>query len=131
MFSKVAPTEWTSLFSEEQQTLLRSLSWFDPEDLALVVEFAQLSPEVFQTLTRYQSLNDWMWNHPGLHEVKNQAFIAEEGLKNKPVEAVKGLFKCTKCGSEETISSQKQTRSADEPMTIFITCLKCGKKWRE
>lgn len=26
---------------------------------------------------------------------------------------------------------EKQTRSADEPMTVFGTCLDCGKKWRQ
>ena len=131
MFAKIEPVAWTSLFSQEQQELLLSLDWFNPENRRLVVELAQLSPSTFESLRRFTSLDDWTWNRPSMSEIKNQAFIAEEGLKNKPVEAVKGLFKCTKCGSEETISSQKQTRSADEPMTIFITCLKCGKKWRE
>ena len=26
---------------------------------------------------------------------------------------------------------QLQTRSADEPMTTFITCLNCNNKWKE
>ncbi|SNW62911.1 Putative transcription elongation factor TFIIS, Zinc finger [Orpheovirus IHUMI-LCC2] len=38
----------------------------------------------------------------------------------------KGLYKC-KCGSMETTYVQIQTRSADEPMTTFVTCNKCGK----
>jgi transcription elongation factor S-II len=25
---------------------------------------------------------------------------------------------------------QMQTRSADEPMTTFVTCLECDKKWK-
>ncbi len=42
-----------------------------------------------------------------------------------------GGFRCSKCGGEKTTHYQMQTRSADEPMTVFITCLKCGKRWRE
>ena len=42
-----------------------------------------------------------------------------------------GMFRCNKCGSERTTNYQKQMRSSDEPMTVFIKCLKCGKKWSE
>jgi len=35
------------------------------------------------------------------------------------------LYKCYKCGERKCKTSQMQTRSADEPMTIFITCLNC------
>ncbi len=38
---------------------------------------------------------------------------------------VSNIYKCHKCGSRETKTSQMQTRSADEPMTIFVTCLVC------
>lgn len=41
-----------------------------------------------------------------------------------------GVIKCNKCGSNETSHFQAQTRSSDEPMTIFWTCVKCGKKGR-
>lgn len=36
------------------------------------------------------------------------------------------LFKCGKCGSEEVRVREQQTRSSDEPLTIFVTCKKCG-----
>lgn len=40
-------------------------------------------------------------------------------------------FKCKRCGKRDTIYTQKQTRSADEPMTLFIRCVPCGNKWRQ
>lgn len=41
------------------------------------------------------------------------------------------LYKCGKCGARDTTYTQAQTRSADEPMTTFITCNKCGKRWKQ
>eukprot|EP00977_Amphora_coffeiformis_P017434 scaffold5684_cov169-Amphora_coffeaeformis.AAC.9 len=40
------------------------------------------------------------------------------------------LFTCGRCKSVKTTSTQKQTRSADEPMTVFVLCLNCGKRWK-
>lgn len=39
-------------------------------------------------------------------------------------------FYCTKCGKRETKYCQVQTRSADEPMTTFVTCVNCGNHWK-
>jgi DNA-directed RNA polymerase subunit M len=36
-------------------------------------------------------------------------------------------FKCPRCGYDKAHLETRQTRSADEGMTHFITCLKCGK----
>lgn len=41
-----------------------------------------------------------------------------------------GMFKCRKCGSKKTTYYQMQTRSADEPMTTYVTCASCGLKWK-
>lgn len=41
------------------------------------------------------------------------------------------MFLCKKCGKRECTYYEMQTRSADEPMTIFITCLNCKKHWRQ
>lgn len=40
-------------------------------------------------------------------------------------------FLCTRCHKRECTYYEMQTRSADEPMTIFITCINCGKHWRQ
>lgn len=39
------------------------------------------------------------------------------------------FIKCRKCGSNEIDTEQKQTRSADEPMTVFCCCRVCGKRF--
>jgi len=39
--------------------------------------------------------------------------------------------RCPRCGSEEVYYQMAQTRAADEPMTRFYICAKCGYKWRE
>ena len=40
-----------------------------------------------------------------------------------------GFIKCSKCKSAEVDVEQKQTRSADEPMTLFALCTNCGSRW--
>lgn len=39
-------------------------------------------------------------------------------------------FKCSRCKQRKCSYYELQTRSADEPMTVFVTCLNCGKRWR-
>jgi transcription elongation factor S-II len=39
-------------------------------------------------------------------------------------------YKCGRCHKRECTYFQLQTRSADEPMTTFVTCLNCGKRWK-
>jgi len=41
-----------------------------------------------------------------------------------------GIFQCRKCGSRKTTYYSLQTRSADEPMTNFITCIECKNRWK-
>jgi transcription elongation factor S-II len=41
------------------------------------------------------------------------------------------MFKCGRCHKRETTFYELQTRSADEPMTKFISCVNCGNRWRQ
>ena len=45
--------------------------------------------------------------------------------------AMTDQFKCRKCSSRSCSYYEVQTRSADEPMTQFITCLDCGNRWKQ
>ena len=39
-------------------------------------------------------------------------------------------FKCGKCKKRNCTYYELQTRSADEPMTTFVSCVECGHRWR-
>eukprot|EP01083_Nonionella_stella_P042324 114389_1 len=45
-------------------------------------------------------------------------------------QAMTDEYKCGKCKQRKCKYSQAQTRSADEPMTTFVTCLVCGNRWK-
>lgn len=61
-------------------------------------------------------------------DIKAKAlFECERGLKQL---ASTDQFKCHKCGQRKTTYFQMQTRSADEPMTTFVTCVNCNAHWK-
>lgn len=39
-------------------------------------------------------------------------------------------IKCGRCKSTQVSVEQKQTRGADESMTVFVQCEKCGLRWK-
>ena len=41
-----------------------------------------------------------------------------------------GMYACPRCKCRKTDYTERQTRSADEPMTVFLFCLACNKRWR-
>lgn len=61
--------------------------------------------------------------------------IEKEKLKLKEAYEVKqvsmsDLIKCGKCKNNKVSYQELQTRSGDESMTIFFTCIVCGHKWK-
>jgi len=58
-----------------------------------------------------------------------QAAVAPE-TRVDTEEVADGIFQCRQCGSKKTTYYSLQTRSADEPMTNFITCVECGNRWK-
>jgi len=73
--------------------------------------------------------------HQELYPEKWKSLI-EQKIKRDKSEGVVDLsaatdeFYCFKCKKRKCSYYQMQTRSADEPMTTFITCLLCGNNWR-
>lgn len=45
-------------------------------------------------------------------------------------QATTNQFQCGKCKQRKCTYYQMQTRSADEPMTNFVSCVACGHRWK-
>ena len=58
-------------------------------------------------------------------KIKNEQLIKDSSVLN-----VTDMFTCGKCKKNKCSYFELQTRSADEPMTTFVTCLECGNKWK-
>jgi len=73
----------------------------------------------------HQDLRPDLWEN--LLNIKK---IRDENKFTPKLEASTDDFTCFKCKSKKCTFYQLQTRSADEPMTTFVTCLECGNRWK-
>ena len=81
----------------------------------------KIDPYLIVNLTKEQ-LDPELWSNIKLNNLKKYIVKKEE--------TPDGMFKCNKCKSLKTIYYQMQTRSADEPMTTYVTCTNCDTKWK-
>ena len=81
------------------------------QDIAFMTH-QEICPEKWEELIKAKSIRD-----------KNKF---EQNL-----EAMTDTFKCRKCHSKRCSYYALQTRSSDEPMTLFITCLDCGSRMKK
>ncbi|KAJ7280165.1 transcription factor S-II, central domain-containing protein [Mycena rebaudengoi] len=61
-------------------------------------------------------------------EIKRQNL--HDSLGAAEPEAETTAFQCSKCKQRKCRYRQAQTRSADEPMTTFVTCVNCNNRWK-
>lgn len=64
-------------------------------------------------------------------ELKDKLLQREQKILEGNKSRATDQFKCRRCNKRECTYYELQTRSADEPMTCFISCLNCGKEWRQ
>jgi DNA-directed RNA polymerase subunit M/transcription elongation factor TFIIS len=74
--------------------------------------YYELCPDVWQTMVDRQAKRER---------------IQLEGDFSRATEK----WQCNNCKMRKCTYYELQTRSADEPMTIFIHCLNCGKRWTQ
>jgi len=88
--------------------------------------------KVFKTKEIIDMKPEQLWfdgPHAKTIEEKIHKDLRKDFLK-KEIQDQDGIFKCDRCKSMKTTYYQMQTRSADEPMTVFVSCVSCGKNWK-
>lgn len=97
------------LHNERLMTRLRE-NEFTPHEIALMKP-ENLKPDAWQEIVDLELMRQKAAYEP-VHVAKTNRFI------------------CGKCKKRECSYYEMQTRSADEPATIFIACLQCGHRWK-
>ena len=87
------------------------------------LQTAEKAKERDETVKHLQDSRRLDWEQANEGKINEMCGIKGELLKAS-------LFTCGRCKSTKTTSTQKQTRSADEPMTVFVLCLNCGNRWK-
>ena len=90
----------------------------------------------YRHLLKTMTVDDFVNSTPLIQNPERWAEIAqntsekEKATYSKKQTASINLF-CQRCQRKTRCDSyQMQTRSADEPMTTFVTCLECDKRWK-
>ena len=84
----------------------------------------EITPITFAMMT-HQEMNPEQWKPMIERKIKR------DRLKfTNTVEASTDMYTCGRCKSKKCTYYEMQTRSADEPTTVFVTCLNCGKNWK-
>lgn len=88
------------------------------------IQSKALLPHKFAFMT-HQELNHEKWSQ--LIEIKAKR---DKNKFEVNMAAATDTFTCRKCKGKKCTYITMQTRSADEPCTIFVTCLDCGNRWK-
>ena len=95
--------------------------------------FNATKKELPETLLR-RSTSEWLaLNQLELHSALKQAEEKNINALERKISSVstaESLIQCKFCKKNAVSYTQKQTRSADEPMTLFYACSACDRRWR-
>ena len=114
------------LFCEIYSARMKSVIINLKKNHALIdsLKSGEITPDQFAFMTHLE-MNPEQWKD------RIEKKIKRDRLKfTNSVEASTDMFSCSRCKSKKCTYYEMQTRSADEPTTVFVTCLNCGKNWK-
>jgi transcription elongation factor S-II len=88
------------------------------------INSGEIQPHKFAFMN-HQEFNHEKWDH--LIEAKTKR---DKNKFESNIAASTDTFTCRKCKQNKCTYYQMQTRSADEPMTVYISCVNCGNRWK-
>jgi transcription elongation factor S-II len=114
---------FSTIYMDRLRTIFNNLK--SNSDLLAMLLSEELSPKILAFMT-HQEMNPEQWKLMIEQKMKRDA-----NKYSINIEAMTEMFTCKKCKSKRCTYYELQTRSADEPSTIFISCLDCGKHWKQ
>ena len=121
--------QWSDT-GKEYKAKFRQLSFNlkDPKnpDLRQSVADGLISPAVLLDLSPEELGSDERRNS----NAKIREHATNEAVRGQKKEASTDALKCGKCKQRKCTYYKLQTRSADEPMTTFVTCVNCDNRWK-
>ena len=110
------------LYIERLRTIMHNLK--HNKELKKILLSGEIKPHKIAFMT-HQDMNPKRWE-----TLINNKKIRDNNMYNPQMDANTDNFTCRRCKSNRCSYYQLQTRSADEPMTTFVTCIDCGNRWK-
>ena len=112
---------FVNIYLDRMKTIYTNIQY---EPLKELIQSGNIKTSELSFMT-HQEMRPDKWNN--MIEEKNKR---DKCKYETVIEAATDTFKCRKCKSNKCTYYQMQTRSADEPMTTFVSCLDCGCRWK-
>jgi transcription elongation factor S-II len=112
---------FVQLYVDHLRSILANLG----EEMIKSIQTGQIKPHIVAFM-----------NHQELCPKKWESLIVAKSKRDMNkfetnIEAATDTFICRKCKSNKCTYYLQQVRSADEPMTCYIQCTQCGKRWKQ
>ena len=112
---------FVQLYLDRMRSIYTNIQ-YEPLRQSILSGEVQLSVLAYMT---HQEMRPEKWSEMIKDKIKR-----DQNKYETTIEAATDTFICSKCQSNKCTYYQMQTRSADEPMTTFVTCINCGKRWK-
>ena len=132
--SSVEAAMFAKLGEAERKKKIRSILFNlgDPKnpDLRRKVLAGEIAAERLVAMSNAEMASEEMQRRVRQMEEKALAKCQTGGSAEAVESATTDQFRCGRCGQRKTVYRQMQTRSADEPMTTYVTCVNCNNHWK-